>query len=163
MPIQYRSMEQSDSSQVARLLQANAASNQGGLLGEFPLPKVHAMLTGSKDAVIACDSQKIIAVVFSFKLSSKALPPIAHYILEKFPNLLSDNWFYGPVCIDTNYRGKNILKTLYRHICALNTGKPVAFINTLNSRSLSAHQKLGMTIAANFTFEGTAYYLVIGG
>lgn len=162
MFIQYRLMDLEDSPKVAHLLQANAPSNHGDLLGEFPLPKVKSMLTGSSGTIIAVTAQDIIGVVFSFSPSSTTLPPIALFILEQFSDLMKNNWLYGPVCINKNYRGKNILKSLYDKVCALHTGKPVAFINAQNLRSLAAHQKLGMSIAANFIFDEIEYYLVIG-
>ncbi|EPL9568470.1 N-acetyltransferase [Providencia rettgeri] len=162
MFIQYRLMDLDDSPNVAHLLQANAPSNHGDLLGEFPLPKVKSMLMGSSGTIIAVTAQNIIGVVFSFSQSSATLPPIALFILEQFPELMKNNWLYGPVCINKDYRGENILKNLYDEICALHTGKPVAFINTQNFRSLAAHQKLGMNVAANFIFDEIEYYLVIG-
>ncbi|EPL6453138.1 N-acetyltransferase [Providencia sp.] len=162
MLIQYRLMDLADSPKVAHLLQANAPSNHGELLGEFPLPKVEAIFKGSSGTIIAYTPQDVIGVVFSFNPLSSTLPPIALFILERFPDLIKENWLYGPVCIDNAYRGKDILKNLYAKICALNTGKPVAFINTQNQRSLAAHQKLGMHIATNFIFDNTEYYLVIG-
>lgn len=162
MCIQYRLMNLTDTDKVADLLQANAPSNHGELLGEFPLPKVKSMFMGSSGTMIALTSQDIIGVVFSFSTASTALPPIAHFILKQFPDLTKNNWLYGPVCIDLHYRGQGILNTLYDKICALNTGKPIAFINTQNPRSLAAHQKLGMRVAANFTFDEIDYHLVIG-
>lgn len=162
MFIQYRLMDLTDSLKVAHLLQANAPSNHGELLGEFPLPKVKDMLMGSSGTIIAVAAQDVIGVVFSFRSSSATLPPLASFIIEQFPHLVKNNWFYGPVCINKEYRGKDILKTLYDKVCALNTGKPVAFINTKNLRSLAAHQKLDMSVVANFIFDEIEYYLVIG-
>ncbi|EMB3081548.1 N-acetyltransferase [Providencia rettgeri] len=162
MKIKYELMTQADCPEVAILLQANAESQQGGLLGEYPLPKVGAMYANSLSTFVARDAEKIIGVVFSFASTSTAFPPIAHLILEQNSGLMNGNWFYGPVCIDINYRGNNILKSLYDNICAFNTGKPVAFINAANHRSLAAHLKIGMHNVASFDFQGTHYYLVIG-
>lgn len=162
MNIEYRLMTQADCFDVTQLLQANAQSQQGGLLGEYPFAKVSAMFANSGSTIIAHDENKIAGVVFSFDIQSASLPPIALFIIEQYSAIIKNNWFYGPVCIDANYRGKNILKGLYNHICAYHTGKPIAFINADNTRSLAAHLKIGMNNVAQFEFQNMPYFLVIG-
>lgn len=162
MNIKYELMVQEDCLDVAQLLQSNSESQRGGLLGEYPQAKVNAMYIGSLTTIIAREGSQIIAVVFSFNASSSALPPIGHAILEQHAEIMRGNWFYGPVCIDSNYRGKNILKNLYDQICSYNSGKPIAFINADNLRSLSAHLKIGMINVADFEFNGTHYHLMKG-
>ncbi|MGG4608814.1 N-acetyltransferase [Providencia sp. Me31A] len=162
MNIKYRLMVQADCLHVTRLLQANAQSQQGGLLGEYPLSKVSAMFTNSASTMIAHNENIFLGVVFSFDSQSASLPPIVHFIIEQYRAIIENNWFYGPVCIDKNYRGKNILKGLYNSICACHTGKPIAFINADNTRSLAAHLKIGMNNVAEFEFQNTSYILVKG-
>ncbi|HBO22824.1 N-acetyltransferase [Providencia sp.] len=160
MIINYQLMTKTDCNEVAQLLQANSQSQHGGLLGEFPLPKVEAMFTHSLSVVVARLDNKIIGVLFSFSLMSSALPPIAHLIMTEYPSVINHNWFYGPVCIDKKFRGQNILEPLYQYICTRNTGKAVAFINTDNLRSIQAHHKLGMIEIAKFNYNDTEYLLV---
>ncbi|MBG5927434.1 MULTISPECIES: N-acetyltransferase [Providencia] len=162
MNIKYELMTQSDCPAVAQLLQSNSESQQGGLLGEYPQAKVNAMFSGSLTTVIARDGNKIIAVVFSFDPHSSSLPAIAHLIIKQHTEIIQNNWFYGPVCIDRNYRGKNILKILFDSVCSYNQGKPIAFINADNLRSLFAHKKIGMSNVTNFEFNGTPYHLMVG-
>lgn len=160
MLVTYKLMAKSDCNAVAQLLQKNAQSNHGGLLGEFPLSKVESMHAGSLSTIIACAENKIIGVVFSFNNQASSLPPLAHFIAKNYSSLMENSWFYGPVCIDENFRGKSVLVHLYNNICTLNKGKPVAFININNRRSINAHRKLGMKKTAQFTYEGTEYFLV---
>ncbi|EJD6047260.1 MULTISPECIES: N-acetyltransferase [Providencia] len=162
MNIKYELMTQPDCPAVAQLLQSNSESQQGGLLGEYPQAKVNAMFAGSLTPVVARDGNKIIAVVFSFDPNSSSLPPIAHLIIKQHAEIVQGNWFYGPVCIDSDYRGRNILKSLFDKICSYNQGKPIAFINADNLRSLMAHQKIGMSNATNFEFNGITYHLMVG-
>ncbi|EOV8086849.1 N-acetyltransferase [Providencia huaxiensis] len=162
MNIKYELMTQVDCPAVAQLLQSNSESQQGGLLGEYPQAKVNAMFAGSLTTIIARDANKIIAVVFSFDYHSSSLPPIAHLIIQQHADIIRGNWFYGPVCIDNDYRGKNILKNLFDEISSYNQGKPVAFINADNLRSLFAHKKIGMSNITDFEFDGTTYHLMIG-
>ncbi|MEX0398170.1 N-acetyltransferase, partial [Providencia rettgeri] len=82
--------------------------------------------------------------------------------IKQHTEIIQNNWFYGPVCIDRNYRGKNILKILFDSVCSYNQGKPIAFINADNLRSLFAHKKIGMSNVTNFEFNGTSYHLMVG-
>lgn len=76
------------------------------------------MFASSLHVIIAHEYSQIVGVVFSFDAKSNALPPLAQYIAQQFKMEMNNCWFYGPVCIDTAYRGKNILKSLYDAICA---------------------------------------------
>lgn len=158
----FQKMTAKDISAVALLLQANSESQQGGLHGEYPLNKVEAMYQNSTNAIVALYQENIIAVVFSFPVTSFSIPPIAQAIHQRFPEITQDNWLYGPVCIDKSHRGKSLLKDLYQKICSLHGGQPIAFINCKNIRSLKAHQKLGMEVVKNFEFDGTSWWIVKG-
>lgn len=158
----FQKMTAKDISAVARLLQKNSESQQGGLYGEYPLNKVEAMYQSSTNAIVALDQENIVAVVFSFPVTSFSLPPIAQAINQLFPDITLNNWFYGPVCIDQSHRGKSILKDLYQQICSLHGGHPIAFVNSENIRSLKAHQKLGMKVVKHFEFKGTSWWVIKG-
>ncbi len=160
MTITYELMTTSDCSAVAQLLQKSAQSKNGGLLGEFPLPKVETMFADSLSTIIARSETHIIGVVFSFNIQANSLPPIAHLIVKDYPSTMKNSWFYGPVCIDENFRGQSILEHLYNKIGTQNRGKPVAFINSDNMRSMNAHRKLGMKQVTQFIYDGTEYFLV---
>lgn len=155
-------MTYKDINSVATLLQANSESQQGGLYGEYPQNKVEAMYQYSINTIIAINQENIVAVVFSFPVTSFSIPPIAQEINRRFPEITQNNWFYGPVCIDKTHRGKSLLKDLYQQICSLHGGHPIAFVNSENIRSLKAHQKLGMEIVKNIEFKGTSWWVIKG-
>ncbi|MBA5808581.1 N-acetyltransferase [Morganella morganii] len=160
--IHYRQMENTDCGKVAALLQENAQSRQGGLSGEYPLKKVEAMFAHALTVIIAQDDDVIAGVVFSFPVQSAQISPVTALISQQFGELLENNWFYGPVCIAKDYRGQGILSALYKQVCAENSGKPVAFINQDNERSVRAHLKSGMREAGHFICNETPYFLMIG-
>lgn len=155
-------MTYNDINSVATLLQANSESQQGGLYGEYPQNKVEAMYQCSINTIVALNQENIVAVVFSFPVTSFSIPPIAQEINRRFPEITQNNWFYGPVCIDKTHRGKSLLKDLYQQICSLHGGHPIAFVNSENIRSLKAHQKLGMEIVKNIEFKGTSWWVIKG-
>ncbi|UBH61035.1 N-acetyltransferase [Proteus vulgaris] len=158
----FRKMVSKDISSVATLLQANSESQQGGLYGEYPQNKVEAMYQSSTNTIVALYQNNIVAVVFSFPVTSFSIPPIAQEINRRFPEITQNNWFYGPVCIDKSHRGKSLLSDLYQQICTLHGGHPIAFVNNENIRSLKAHQKLGMEIVKTFEFNGTSWWVIKG-
>ncbi|MBG3080306.1 N-acetyltransferase [Proteus mirabilis] len=158
----FRKMTYKDINSVATLLQENSESQQGGLYGEYPQKKVEAMYQCSINTIVALNQENIVAVVFSFPVTSFSIPPIAQEINRRFPEITQNNWFYGPVCIDKTHRGKSLLKDLYQQICSLHGGHPIAFVNSENIRSLKAHQKLGMEIVKNIEFKGTSWWVIKG-
>ncbi|GAA0328534.1 N-acetyltransferase [Morganella psychrotolerans] len=160
--ILYRLMTKEDCAQVTLLLQANAQSRQGGLLGEYPPGKVESMFTHSLHTVVAETGNTLVGVLFSFSPLAASVSPVTQQISQQFNELLENNWFYGPVCIDADYRGQGVLQSLYKTMCELNNGKPVAFINQDNVRSVQAHLKSGMREAGRFTCDGVPYLLMIG-
>lgn len=160
--IRCRLMTKEDCVQVAILLQANAQSRQGGLLGEYPPEKVESMFTHSLHTIVAESGNTLVGVLFSFSPGTAFVSPVTQQISKQFPALLENNWFYGPVCINADYRGQGVLQSLYKTMSEFNNGKPVAFINQDNVRSVQAHLKSGMREAARFSCDGIAYLLMVG-
>ena len=74
-----RKMTFADIKAVTSLLQENSQSQQGGLYGDYPHDKVEAMYQSSTNAIVATDQEQIIAVVFSFPVSSF----LFHLLLKK--------------------------------------------------------------------------------
>ena len=117
MDIIIEHMTENDLPQIAQLLNANSASKNGGLLGDFSIEKVEAMVKTSLSVIVARKNDAVIGVVFSFPITGVGLPPLVTYINQKYPKLVKDNWLYGPICIDENFRGGTILKSLFDKIC----------------------------------------------
>lgn len=78
----YRQMVNTDCGQVAALLQENAQSRQGGLLGEYPLKKVENMFVHALTVIIAQDGDVIAGVVFSFPVQSAQISPVTAVISQ---------------------------------------------------------------------------------
>lgn len=158
-----REYHKSDIEQITALLQANSQAQGGMLYGNFPLAKVTTMCQSALLCLIAEEAGDIVGVVFSFALDSKTLPPIALEIKRRYPKEIQDNWFYGPVCLAENQRGKGMLAELYHQLMARLYGLPIAFINVENRVSLRAHTRLGMRELGTFDLEGKAWVALIGG
>ena len=72
-----------------------------------------------------------------------------------------ESFVYGPVCVDRRFRGRGVLRGLYRELRVEVTGEfdiGVAFVAQDNAHSLSAHvQGLGMFDVGRFEFDARAY------
>ena len=74
------------------------------------------------------------------------------------------SFVYGPVCVDGRFRGRGLLRGLYRALRAEVAGKfeiGVAFVAQDNTHSLAAHvQGLGMCDAGSFEFDARRYRIL---
>ncbi|MRT24955.1 GNAT family acetyltransferase [Enterobacteriaceae bacterium RIT697] len=79
--------------------------------------------------------------------------------------LSKDNSYqYGPICIDKQWRGTDVLNLLFSHSLH-NMGKRfkylVTFVNKINGRSHKAHRdKLMLTTLDEFEFNNNYYYFM---
>jgi hypothetical protein len=71
---------------------------------------------------------------------------------------------YGPVCVDSAYRGRGVLRGMYdtlRREIAGDYDAGVLFISRDNERSLAAHaQGLGMQLIGDFSFAERGYWIL---
>jgi hypothetical protein len=90
--------------------------------------------------------------------------PIFDYMVSRFPTLnfqgreitVQNSFQYGPICIDHQYRGTGLMKTIFETMrLELVKRYPISitFINQTNIRSMKAHQKIGWELVDEFSFE----------
>jgi hypothetical protein len=77
------------------------------------------------------------------------------------------SFVYGPVCVDRAYRGRGVLRGLFRTLLgeiAARFDAGVAFVAEANQRSLAAHVAgLGMDDVGEFEFKGKRYRILAFG
>ncbi|UYZ85383.1 GNAT family N-acetyltransferase [Entomomonas sp. E2T0] len=153
-----KTAEATDIPNIAKLLQKYEQDNNGGLFGNFPLKKVTAMVEEALTVIIACHDSKVIGVVFA-SLPQKDLPPILQAMLAVHP-ITANNYLYGPICIDEEFRGQGITQLMYQKLQQLLPNfRPLLFIAEDNLDSIRAHHKLGLTEKAKFTFNGQHFLI----
>ena len=119
---------------------------------------------------IACDNDKVVAYAMAASWGFWAQWPLFQYMIndlkdtEYMGTVLSteNSYQYGPICIDKDYRGTEVLLKVFDFSRAqMNKRYPIliTFINHINPRSYNAHtKKLSLDVIKNFTFNGNNYY-----
>ncbi|MBP2834111.1 GNAT family acetyltransferase [Aquimarina sp. U1-2] len=118
---------------------------------------------------VAQHDQNIVAYTFAGSWQYFNQWEIFNHMISCFPhlrfmgkNITTENSFqYGPVCIDSDYRGKGLLPSIFetmRVVFQKHYPISITFINKINTVSEKAHtQKLGWTVIDTFTFNNNQY------
>ncbi|RWR03689.1 hypothetical protein ED28_01495 [[Pantoea] beijingensis] len=154
-----------DAENIADLLIANSADNGGELYGNYSVEVVAEWIERATPTLVALDEGRVIGVLFTAEKARVKAKPVVE-MLKVWPGD-ADAYLYGPVCIDVDARGqtdqqqKRVFTELYRELKQqFPTREGLLFINTENTRSIAAHQRLGMTRVADFTCEGTQFVVM---
>lgn len=122
---------------------------------------------------IAVEDEKVIAYVMSASWDFWSRWPMFVYMIEDLENLeylgqkltTKNSYQYGPVCVDKEYRGKQVSEKLFDFARA-NMAKRfpilVTFINKINQRSYEAHtRKIGLEVIKEFSYNNNNYYELV--
>lgn len=119
---------------------------------------------------IACDGMRTVSYAMAASWEYWAKWPLFQHMLNDLQNteymgqILStkNSYQYGPICIDKDYRGTEVLKKVFDFSrTQMNKRYPflITFINHINTRSYFAHtKKLGLDVIKNFEFNNNTYY-----
>lgn len=123
--------------------------------------------------LVAIEDDKLAGFVCLATTNPLPEHPVVKAMYESFPNQIFNSkslieyrvFIYGPVLINSNWRGKGILKKLFSAVIDF-TKKDydlgTAFINDKNPHSLAVHvQGLGMTALTPFNYEDETFQLVV--
>ena len=148
------------------------ARKGGFLTGSFAAPALGAMLA-SVPGQVAYYQEELAGFVINSKLPAERYPPFIQAINELLPSLLYQQrpvtdyqWFYyGPVLVRQEYRGKGLLQQLFEATKQKLAGRfdlGVAFIAVENAASRGVHtQKLGLEPVGEINFQGQAYDILV--
>lgn len=118
---------------------------------------------------IATDNGEIIAYAMAASWDYWSAWPLFQLMIEDLPSteylgttLSTENSYqYGPIAIEKNYRGTEVLPNLFEFAKRkMHKKYPIliTFINSTNPRSLRAHEKLGLDTIKTFEFNNNTYY-----
>lgn len=119
---------------------------------------------------IACDGDRVVAYAMAASWEFWATWPLFQKMINDLPDTkylntvlsVENSYQYGPVCIDKEYRGTDVLPSIFE-FSRLQMKKRfpilITFINQINHRSFHAHSnKLGLEVIKTFDFNGNHYY-----
>ena len=129
-----------------------------------------ALLLLQEGVFVAVEGETVVAYVLAGTWDFFAQWPIFPYMETRLASLnlngrlisKETSFQYGPVCIDSAYRGQALFQRLFdlmRKQFAQKFPIGVTFINQLNQQSYFAHtKKLKMQLIDQFDFAGRSYY-----
>jgi len=119
---------------------------------------------------VACDGDRVAAYAMAASWHYWSSWPLFQYMINDLPNtkyrnivLSTENSYqYGPICIDKQYRGTEVLPNLFEFSkLQMKDRYPIliTFINQINGRSYRAHvDKLGLDVIKTFDFNNNHYF-----
>lgn len=128
------------------------------------------LIEKERGLAIACDGDKVVAYAMAASWQYWSAWPLFQHMINDLPNtkyhdtLLSteNSYQYGPICIDKQYRGTQVLPNLFEFSrLQMKDRYPIliTFINQINGRSYRAHvDKLGLEVIKTFDFNNNHYY-----
>jgi len=119
---------------------------------------------------VAYDGDKIAAYAMAASWEYWSKWPIFQYMIEDLQNIeymgqilsVKNSYQYGPICIDKDYRGTEVLPMIFDFSRMQMKNKYpilITFINHINTRSYNAHtKKIGLDVIKSFVFNNNNYY-----
>jgi len=174
----FRRVQESDYPALLALQEANLRDNltpdqrnEGFLSARFSRDQFATMNADVAVVVAEIDGSMVgylcgSSVDFNrrFALISAMIERYPHTPMHRRALQSYQSFVYGPVCVDRRFRGRGLLRGLYRTLRTEVTGKfdiGVAFVARDNAHSLSAHvQGLGMLDVGAFEFDARAYRIL---
>jgi hypothetical protein len=128
------------------------------------------LIENENGIAIACDGERVVGYAMAASWNYWSKWPLFQYMIKDLPDTVymgqvlsvENSYQYGPICIDKEYRGTDVLPKLFDFSREqMNKKYPilVTFINHINPRSYEAHtRKLGLDVIKNFVFNNNNYY-----
>lgn len=168
--------DKNDINGVLALQEKNLYSNlnhlerqNGFVTTPFTANQIEAIINQNGLFVAKNENHSIIAYAFAGSWSYFEQWEIFKFMASRFPNLFfkgiaittANSFQYGPICIDTRYRGSGLLYLLFEEMrveCFKKYPISLTFINKVNVISEKAHtKKLGWEIIDEFVFNNNTY------
>jgi uncharacterized protein (DUF1330 family) len=136
----------------------------------FTEEQLQELIETENGIAIACDGDGVVGYAMAASWDYWSKWPLFQHMIKDLEHTeymgqtlsVENSYQYGPVCIDTAYRGKDVLPRLFDFSRAqMNQRYPIliTFINHINPRSYAAHvNKLGLDVIKTFEFNGNHYY-----
>lgn len=138
-------------------LQAENQIDRGGMLSASLSRTRIAEMMGSMPLIIARSEGRIVGFLMTTTRAQNADLPIVQSMFSAYPGT-AQAYVYGPVCVDTEARGKGLAQAMFAELCLLEPGREgILFVRRDNEASLHAHARMGMREVGSFQFNGADF------
>lgn len=138
----------------------------------FSESKLKRLIEEEKGIAVACDGDKVVGFACAASWQFWGTWQVFQPMIDDLPNIMyqdtilsvDNSYQYGPVCIDKDYRGTDVLADLFD--CSIFLMKDrysilVTYINQTNQRSFQAHsRKLGLDVVKQFEFHDNHLFVL---
>lgn len=136
----------------------------------FTENQMRELIERENGIALACDGDRIVAYAMAGSWEYWSKWPLFQHMIHDLGNTeylgqtlsTHNSYQYGPVCIDKDYRGREVLAALFDFSrLQMKEKYPIliTFINHINGRSFHAHtEKLGLQVIKSFEFNQNQYY-----
>ena len=181
MAMLFRRLTDEDYAGILALQEANlfdklsTQARQDGFLSARFSREQFARMDCDVGVLVARDAERVVGYLCASGVEFNQQFPLLLAMIERYGEVsfqgraLADQrtFVYGPVCVDRVYRGRGVLRSLFRALLRDIPGRfdaGVAFVAEDNQRSLAAHiAGLGMDNVGGFEFKGNRYRILAFG
>ncbi|HHV43031.1 MAG TPA: GNAT family acetyltransferase [Clostridiaceae bacterium] len=170
--MEYRLATLADIPQIEKLQQkyhinsiAEEDRADGFVTTYFNAVRLQSLIEDEAGVAIALDGDKVVGYATAASWQFWAQWPLFQVMIDDLQNMVylgrqlntENSYQYGPVAVDKEYRSTGVFPNLFetsRREMSQRYPVLVTFINTINGRSLRAHEKLQLDIIKPFKFQG---------
>ncbi len=181
MALLFRRLTDEDCEGVLALQEANLFDNlstdarRDGFLSARFSREQFVRMDSDVGVLVARDARRVVGYLCASGVEFNRQFPLLLAMIERYGEVsfegraLADQktFVYGPACVDRAYRGRGVLRGLFRNLLRQIPGRfdaGVAFVAADNQRSLGAHGTgLGMHDVGEFEFNGKRYRILAFG
>lgn len=151
----------SDIAGIVALQKANQQDQGGSLSGELPAARIADMLADMPQIVALQDDEVVGFLLTTSQAVNRRNPVVVvEKTLEAFPDLETDAYIYGPICVSASQRGQGLAQRLFQALLEQAPERQgVLFIRDDNPASLQAHRKMGMQPVAQFELNDALFHV----
>jgi hypothetical protein len=164
---------------IKKLLEANLKQNlspeerasQGFVTCDYSIEFL-TTIQQKHPSIIAVDQGEVVGYALVVTRDSKHLHPLIEDLVDKFPQYTYNNTpldqlnfcMVGQLCVGKSHRGQGLVQRLYHgyrdHYSHL-FNYLITDVDTLNTRSLKAHQNTGFQVVGQLEFGQAQWNLVV--
>jgi hypothetical protein len=143
-----------------------------GYIGTFFSESKLKRLIKEENLSVACDGDKVVGFAGAASWQFWASWPVFQVMIDDLPNIeykgrilsANNSYQYGPVSIDKEYRGTEVLPNLFdcsRLLMKERFPVLITYVSKTNPRSFQAHsRKLGLEFVKEFEFHDKQLYVL---